>query len=146
MIEMTRNFFEECDKHYKAGEQDGYERGYKDGQDKGFYDGKFIERAELQRAFERLLGNEYSFQEICDMADLIRREENEINDESQTKYCDTALIGDSRNTFANKIKNLKCKDCSNYISQSGYCMIEQDYKNDDDWCPALTITIGDNQS
>ena len=52
MIEMNANFFEECDKHYKAGEQDGYERGYKNGQDKGFSDGEFIGK---NKAFDKVI-------------------------------------------------------------------------------------------
>lgn len=55
-------------------EQDAYMRGYNDGYFKGESDGRFFERNELQKAFKRLHGNEYSWQEICDMADILKGE------------------------------------------------------------------------
>ena len=43
--------------------------------DEAYERGRYDEREELQRAFERLLGNEYSWQEICDMADELKGED-----------------------------------------------------------------------
>lgn len=57
-------------------EQETYERAYKEGYEKGDSDGRFFERVELQKAFELLHGSEYSWQEVCDKADMLIKEQN----------------------------------------------------------------------
>lgn len=56
-------------------------------------------------------------------------------------YCQLGYDRANKELREYKIQSYKCKDCSHYNHENGYCMIQQDYKLDTDWCPALTITI-----
>lgn len=57
-------------------------------------------------------------------------------------YCQLAYDRTIKELREYKSQSYKCKDCSNYMHENGWCPIDQDYKLDTDWCPALTITIG----
>lgn len=79
---------------------------------------------------------EYMFDENISAKSVVENIRKLIDeDESQV------IVGDSSNSIANLLKKYSCKDCS-HLTESGYCMIEQDYINDNHWCPALTISIG----
>lgn len=58
----------------RENEQNAYMRGYNQGYDKGYSDGSFLERVKLQKAFNRLHGAEYSWQEVINLANEIKEE------------------------------------------------------------------------